>query len=78
MARDPDSGSEVLLPPDMARKRVRVSSSGSLGRRSARELVGRSGVLGQGMANVFCSNGAEERGGVTRKVATALGVGTVV
>lgn len=82
-ARGPVRGRDVVLPPDMARRRVRASSSGSLGGRSARELVGRSGVLGQGMAMVFCSKGAEGSGGVTRRVATvpvarALDVGAAV
>ncbi|KAF2626435.1 hypothetical protein BU25DRAFT_98425 [Macroventuria anomochaeta] len=60
IAREPVSGSEVVLAPDMARRRVRASSSGSfcVGR-SARELVGRSGVQGHGMATVSGSKGSK-------------------
>lgn len=66
IAREPVSGREVvLLAPDIARRRVRASSSGT----AAFELCGRSGVHGHGIATVVStSNGADERGGVTRNV----------
>jgi hypothetical protein len=66
IARELVSGREVvLLAPDMARRRVRASSSG----RPAFELCGWSGVDGHGIATVVPTvNGADARGGVTRSV----------
>lgn len=70
--RPPLRGSEnvLILAPDMARRRVRASRSGSFEGVSVREVVGRSGVQGQGMAMVS-SKGREARGGVTRSVVAA-------
>lgn len=71
IAREPVRGREVvLLAPDMARRRVRASSSG----RAAFELCGRSGVHGHGIATVVsATNGAGTRGGVTRIVVVVTG-----
>lgn len=75
------NGSEVvllLLAPDMARRRERASRAGWsravwLEGRSARELFGRSGVQGQGMAMFVSALKVEEgRGGVTRRVAAVV------
>ena len=55
----------MLLAPDIARRRVKASNSGT----AAFELCGRSGVHGHGIATVVSVlNGVDARSGVTRNV----------
>lgn len=69
----PVKGSEdvLILAPLMARRRIKASRSGSFCGGSARELMGPSGVQGQGMATFSDSKVMEETGGVTHSVVVA-------